>query len=441
MPAVSTQAKIPLRELIASGLLAFPLAFVGLPLYIYIPDLYATQHGVSVAALGIILLVVRLFDAFQDPVIGFIGDRYRRYRHAVMIVFFAVFAISFFLLYHPTGNAEWWLAIMLLLATTGYSVLSINLNAIGSLWSADPQEKTRIVAVREALGIAGLLTAVLLPPALQKLFPQSDRFALFAAIALALACACWFVFSRWYVTNKTVFARTLSSEKPSWRRMFSRRLSWFYVIYGLTSLSSAIPAALLIFFVRDYLNAENYLGACLLLYFGCGFAAVPLWQMVARKDKKRAWLGAMILAVASFTGAYFLQPGDITAYLVICALSGAAFGGELILPPSILSDLLDDGGADSETASSFAMMSFLTKAALALASGVSLSWLGQIGFVPAADNDEKALRTLLLCYAAVPCLIKIAAIIAAGFWTVYFNKETYNETQIHPRADRMYPHA
>ena len=55
-------------QLIQYGLLGMPVAFAGFPLYVLAPDYYATQHGLSLALLGFILLALRIFDAVPRPV-------------------------------------------------------------------------------------------------------------------------------------------------------------------------------------------------------------------------------------------------------------------------------------------------------------------------------------------------------------------------------------
>ena len=57
------------------GLLGLPLAFVALPLYVHLPNVYAQQFGVPLATLGLVLLLARLFDAVTDPWLGRISDR------------------------------------------------------------------------------------------------------------------------------------------------------------------------------------------------------------------------------------------------------------------------------------------------------------------------------------------------------------------------------
>ena len=57
------------------GLMGLPLAFVALPLYVTLPNHYATAFGVPLATLGAVLLAARLLDALIDPLLGRWSDR------------------------------------------------------------------------------------------------------------------------------------------------------------------------------------------------------------------------------------------------------------------------------------------------------------------------------------------------------------------------------
>jgi len=81
------------------SLLAFPLAFAGLPLYIHAPDFYNRHLGLGLGTIGIILLVVRLFDAVQDPVIGYLSDRHASSRHIIMAVGVCALTVGLFALF------------------------------------------------------------------------------------------------------------------------------------------------------------------------------------------------------------------------------------------------------------------------------------------------------------------------------------------------------
>ena len=58
------------------SIIVFPLAFAGILIYIHAPDYYSTNLGIKIEAIGISLLILRLLDAFLDPLIGYVSDKF-----------------------------------------------------------------------------------------------------------------------------------------------------------------------------------------------------------------------------------------------------------------------------------------------------------------------------------------------------------------------------
>ena len=54
------------------------LSAAGLPIYIHAPKVYADEYGVSLAAMGTVLFVLRLLDVVQDPLLGRLAEAVRR---------------------------------------------------------------------------------------------------------------------------------------------------------------------------------------------------------------------------------------------------------------------------------------------------------------------------------------------------------------------------
>ena len=115
------------------GLLGLPLAFCALPLYVLMPNLYARQWDVSLAALGAVLLGARLLDAVIDPLLGRLCDRlYAVSLRAVLAmgaVAAAVLALGFSFLFVPQVSEPtallWWAGFWLVLTYAAYSALSV----------------------------------------------------------------------------------------------------------------------------------------------------------------------------------------------------------------------------------------------------------------------------------------------------------------------------
>ena len=51
-----------------------------LPIYVHVPKFYS-DLGLDLAAVGGLLLIARLADAFIDPLLGLWSDRSRRWLH------------------------------------------------------------------------------------------------------------------------------------------------------------------------------------------------------------------------------------------------------------------------------------------------------------------------------------------------------------------------
>lgn len=432
---------IPQRQLMQYSLLAVPVAFAGFPLYVLAPDFYATHHGVSLAVLGAVLLCLRAFDAVQDPFIGATSDRFSAKTFPLMIAAALLLVASIYGLFNPIGlSAVWWFSGCMLLAVTAYSILSINLNALGALWTSDKNEQTRIAGTREAFGLVGLLLAVIMPGALAKYVPADEVYLWFSAILGVLMIFALFAFSRWF-THKPLAIRKPYQQQHIWTTLRTLPASThrLYVVYGLSVLASSIPAVLVIFFIRDRLNAESYTGLFLLLYFLSGALAMPLWKTLSTQyGKHRAWLMSILLAVASFVWAFFLGAGDIWQYAFICIVSGMALGGDLALPPSILADQLHEHESDSSAATQFSILALLTKAGLAVGSAISLPLLDVAGFVPASGNTASALNALSAAYALIPCLIKLAAayLLYRFFITSHWKNSHETSLENHPHRSR-----
>jgi len=394
-------------ERLQHGAVALPLTFAGLPIYIHAPDFYAVDLNLPLTTIGIVLLLLRCVDALQDPLIGMLSDRYFHYRRAIVVCGALLLALGFWWLFHPPAAATFWLGLSWLacsvfICTTGFSIVSINVQAAGSLWPVDAQQRTQIAATREAIGLLGLLLAAVVPALLLNSFSRSQALHGLSLLFIPLLALGVWIFYRWL--SRTSLLAPQRGTQNGWRDLFSVTwINYFFLIYALSAFAAAIPGILVLFYVRDYLQLEPYTGLFLLLYFLSGVLAMPIWQRLAVKiSKPAAWCLSMLLASSAFSLAFFLPPQALSAFCIVCACSGMALGADLALPQAILADQV---ALQPQAASRYcALMAFLSKAALALATGIVLPLLGWFGFQPGASAHTEILP---YAYALIPCIIKL----------------------------------
>ena len=407
---MNTQA-ITRKSLLQYGFIALPVAFAGFPLYVLAPDFFATRYGISLSLLGTLLLFIRIFDAVQDPLIGWLTDRLQKHFVLMLAIAGIILCLAVFGLFNSYFfSPAIWFSLCMIIAVSAYSVLTIVLGAQATLWTSDTHAQTRIAGAREAFGIVGLVIAVSVPTLLSQWINADEVYLWYAGILFLLMFAGIIGFSKLAVPSATI-----TSPKPHSSPLTAIRAlpteSWrLFAVYALSMLASSIPAILVIFFVRDLIGAEQLTGLFLLLYFLSGAAAMPLWKKIsARYGKYKAWCCANILAVAGFICAYFLNAGDVWPYAVVCVVSGFALGADLTLPPSILADHIHGHDNRACSGSHYAFLAFISKASLALASAIALPVLDAAGFKPQSTNSDAALATLAAAYALIPCVLKLCA--------------------------------
>ena len=388
------------------GGLGLPLAFVALPLYVHLPHHYASSFGVPLATLGALLLAARLIDAIADPWIGLGVDRLlgRRsaWRLAVVVPAAVALAAGFHLLFFPPTRAPdallAWAGALLVLTYLSYSVLSLLHQAWGARLGGGAAQRTRIVAWREGLALVGVVVASLLPSGLG-LQATSATFAFLLAIGLALL---------WQAPRTApVDAPTASTWSLPWASPAFRRLLLVYLVNGV---AAAVPATLVLFFVRDRLELPAYEPLFLGVYFVAGALSMPLWvRLVGRIGLAPAWLTGMGLAVAAFVWVATLGAGDLLPFVVVCLASGLALGADLALPGALLTGVIQRSGhAGGREGAYFGWWNLATKLNLALAAGLALPLLALAGYAP-GSRDADALRALGLAYGLLPCTLKLAA--------------------------------
>jgi GPH family glycoside/pentoside/hexuronide:cation symporter len=415
--SVSPAGAFGARNGLAYGLMGFPLAFAALPLYVILPNHYAREFGVPLATLGAVLLGARLFDAFIDPALGQLVDRlFARSAQAVLALGAAaalLLAVGFALLFFPPALSPaalvLWATFMLMLTYAGYSALSVAHQAWAALLGGSEAERSRIIAWREGLGLLGVVTASVLPVVLG--LPVTT--AVFV-VALALGWLGWRGAVRPVAApaaSASPGAQTASASVwQPWQQSRFRRL---LAVFMLNGIASAVPATLVLFFIQDRLQAPAaweplFLGS----YFLSAALAIPLWLAAVRRlGLARSWLAGMLLAMAVFIWASQLGAGDVLAFVLVCALSGAALGADLALPGALLAGVVQAGQARVPALAAgayFGWWNFATKLNLALAAGLALPLLGLFGYAPGV-REAGALDVLTLAYCVLPCVLKAMA--------------------------------
>ena len=292
-----------------------------------------------------------------------------------------------------------WLAATSIATYLAYSAATIAYQAWGAQIGLSERERARVTGTREAFGLVGVVAAAgLLAPE-----RTSTLVLAFAALAALAAFAL-----RWAPTGAV--RPTAVPWKTRWRTVAANRpFRWLLAAFVLNGIATAIPATLLLFFVRDVLHAEARTALFLVSYFLAGALGMPLWIALAgRIGLRNAWLLGMAFAVLAFAWTLSLGHQDVRAFWLVCVLTGLALGADLAMPPALLAAVIDaNGDTGRHEGAYFGVWNLATKLNLAAAAGLGLPLLALLGYQP--GGGAEGTLALALGYAALPSALKLAA--------------------------------
>ena len=450
----ATPAPISRSTIYIHGALGLPLAVIGYPLAIWIPAHYAGGLGISLAAVGTILMLARLTDVITDPIMGEISDRVRTpwgRRKPWVLLGVPVMMLGVYFLFMPppgvgVGYLLWWLTVFFL----GSTMIALPHGAWGAELSSEYNQRTRVTAARQFYVLIGLMLAAAVPmiieiradgggtvmAVMQGLWNDAmgaftgdlmnrkptDRAALtgpvldglawtiLVLLPLIAAAVAWRVAEPPVVETKRVPIRDgfvhLLRNGPMKRVMIISLL----VVFG-ESFRNAVS----LFFIRDIVGIPT-IGAAYFFYFVAGLAAIPFWSWLGRSIGKHLAFMVTLLVVAAVSAAnLFLGSGDYLPFFLLFIVKGFCFGGLQFLPVSMLADVVDVDTARSggqRAGAYFAIIGFTEKIAVAFGTGFSLNLIGLLGFAAAggvAASTPEGVLALRLVYCLGPIVFYGAA--------------------------------
>jgi len=442
--ASDTQDRLPFSRLIAYSSLQLPIAMAALPVVLNVTHYYGEILKLSLAVMGPILIISRVLDAIQDPVIGYVSDRLTHFRHGRLILVAAMVPLlmaGFFMLFDPPAMLHpgidgisphpvllgVWLFFALVLVHLGYSGVSISYHALGAELTDDYNERTRVTVGREVFGLTGMMLAVVLPTLLTARFGEATGYQLLGIIFLpiALFAAIPTLFFSPRSVHGPIIAKPgvsiIGSFFAPLKNSLYRRLLMVFVVNGS---ALGIAVSVMLFYVEHVLGGGKYqAGMILLAYFTAGAASVPLWMYLSRRlSKATAWFVGIVLTMVAMSLAAFLGEGDIGWFIAISVVTGMGLGADYGLPPSILADVINSQeGKETRgaTGAYFGVWALTTKLATAIGAAASLPILALLGFNP--GRDEYNTHALVFVYIALPIFVKFIA--AAMLWSVRIEAE------------------
>jgi glycoside/pentoside/hexuronide:cation symporter, GPH family len=411
-----------------------------------------TVAGLSPGAAGTILLVVKIWDAVNDPFMGWLTDRTVS-RHGRRRPWLLYGALPFGLLFAaqwvvpPFGDAGKFIfyLVVALLFDTAFTIVNVPYTALTPELTRDYDERTSLNSFRFAFSIGGGLVAAVLHPLVVNSFcadaqacqGAAQRPGYLAAGAIwGLCCALPFIWC---------FAGTKERYEPEAqapelglldqvRVAFSNRAFLFVIgIYLFSWLAVQITASVLTFYITFWMRNPGLIPIMLLAVQGSAFVFLFIWSAVSRRiGKKAVYMAGMIFWIGVQALLFFLRPEQVTQAIVLALLAGVGVATAYLVPWSMMPDVieLDELRTGQRREGVFyGFMVFLQKLGLALGLflvGMALDLQGFDERAGIGQQPESALTAIRLMIGPIPTVVLICGIILTAFYPI--TRTTHEQT-------------
>ena len=381
--------------------ISLPIAFLGLPLYVYVPITYAEISAIGLTAAGMVIFLARLLDVVTDPLMGWLQDRFRDHFSPKywMMLSIPILIAGVFYLFNPTPDSSLAYLAMAVTATyLGWTMLNIPYLALGSEIGRNTQMRRKVALWRES----GVLLGGLLALVTVALFSDSPLETMSQLFILLLLLTAMLIVT---MPNQPISTQSASSLSNLALLRNSIGLKPLLGLHFINALAAGIPATLFIVFAEEIVAVtDSEMGVLLLTYFLSGLLTLPLWNRIAQcVGVISAWRSSLLLAIVGFIPVFILGQEDLMLYWWVCVITGASLGADMALPSSLLAKVLQDHSEQSgfaQEASGFGLWGMTGKLSLAAAVGISFPLLDIATDLQARES------ALIMLYAAIPIFLK-----------------------------------
>jgi GPH family glycoside/pentoside/hexuronide:cation symporter len=395
--------------------LAYGAGDLGAAIVTAINGFFLLNFLINVAGLrpgmaGTIFLVVKIWDAVNDPIIGWLTDRTvsRMGRRRPWLLVAAIpFAVFFFMqwLVPPISDAGkfWYYLVVAVFLDFAFTAVNVPYAALTAELTQDYDERTRLSSVRLSFSIVGGVLAAFFHGIIVSAFPQDEKlgYAVSAAVwAFAIAIPCFITF---FGTREPDFAINAKPKTggPGFfegLRIAFRNKAFILVtvIYMLSWLTIQFAQNNLQIYTKDWIHLDMKMFSFLLLAIQfSSFVWILIWAKVSERIGKQNvyYLGAVFFVLA-LMGLFFLQPGQTVLTFVLAATAGIGISVGYLVPWSMVPDVIEQDELETGQRREgifYGFFVFLQKMGLALGLFISGWALDLSGYINAtAENPAPA---------------------------------------------------
>ncbi len=413
---------------------------------------YESAIGLNIAYIALAMLIFTVWDAINDPLIGFLTDRITKYTRKIGKRFIwivigiipANFALALVFM-PPAGDPVadplpyfWWIVLTTVLFDSLYTICFVNVEALFPDKFRTESARRRARGWGTPLSMLALPVASIVPPIILEVFGGTTNQAAYVPMIMIMVATIFPIsllmlfgmrenkemIERYYISEEKRESFIAALKSTLKQKSFVYYIILFFGFQLVTgSLTGSIPYA------ANYLTPAAPFGIAtnMILLFAAflqgAIISVPIWIRVAKKvknNKKTALIGGVCLVVGAFLVPLHTSIFDAMIYMVIL---GFTMGNFWTLFTIYFSDVLDERVVLTKSpnrGTTVGVAAFLSRFARAAQIGIFYLVHVLTGFVEGALPHTQSLDAqfgIRLHMGFIPAIILLICVII--FWKYY----------------------
>jgi len=375
-------------------------------------QLYLTDIGIAAAAIGIIFLVARVWDAVNDPIFGVIldktnlkGGKFLPFLRASNILLPITVVLLFAI---PSSLPMWgkliWSFVAYLLYDVGYTICDVPVFAMTSSVTDQVHERVDIMSRNTVLAAVGMLVVLVAVP---QLYPTVGPLA--CAIAVALAGAVLMVFMSKFAKERYI---NKDPETVTFKQMLlyvkqNKYLRIGFIGIMLLSITNMTNAVINYFAINCL--GDMGMASILFLLITLPSLVVALFipTLAKRFDKFLLLMAGVVGQTVMCIITFFVGYQNTTLFLILMLVRSIFFGFQLVLQLQLTGDFVEYGEyitGKRLQGTAYSIQTFVFKFMNAVPGSLAMILLGLFGFVSGegAVQPESAVNAIWVLFALSP---------------------------------------
>jgi GPH family glycoside/pentoside/hexuronide:cation symporter len=394
---------------------------------------YTDVFGLHPAAVGTMMLVTRLIDAFSDPLMGALADRtqtkfgkFRPYLLWGIIPIAAAGVLTFTVPDLDDSGKLMWAYATYIFMMLAYTFINVPYGALLGVVTGNSQDRTTLTSFRFIGAFSGGSLVAYLTPKLVTYFGQGDEAFGWQLTMGLYGCVAAILFLITFLSTKERIAppkeqktpilqdiKDLTQNKP-WVILFSLAL----IIMMTISLRGSTGT----FYFKYFVEREDLIGSFSFAYMialAVGAASTPL--MTKFIDKRRLLMILMTVVTVLSVAFYFVPKDQIMLMYILQIAIGFTLGPKSPLVFSMYADTADFSEwkhGRRATAMVFSAAAFAQKLGGAIA-GAMIGWLlASMGYIANQVQSHDSQTGIVLLMTIIPAGFAALSVFVVRFYSL-----------------------